>query len=155
MKVGWEGFHLSPRGKLAARLRNISNYRFAYVPGPEIFPNGPAQRCQQYLVLILLHSLKRPVGRAVTRSFLERGTELDLGPVKSNTVLPTNCQHCDISLKGDVLPAGSLTQRWALSIRNRVRRKTGSKIKDLIRFDKEFSGKNCSQGLIIIRICIY
>ena len=28
----------------------------------------------------------------------------NLGPVKTNTVLPTACHRCDISLKGAVLP---------------------------------------------------
>ena len=47
----------------------------------------------------------RPVGRAVTRSSLEsevRGS--NLGPVKSDTVLPTARHRYDISSKGAVLP---------------------------------------------------
>ena len=43
------------------------------------------------------HSSNRPVGRAVTRSSLEQKVRgLNLGPVKSYTVLPTAHDHCDI-----------------------------------------------------------
>ena len=44
-------------------------------------------------------------GRAVTRSSLEREVRgSNLGPVKSDTVLPTAHHRCDISSKGAVLP---------------------------------------------------
>ena len=47
----------------------------------------------------------RPVGRAVTRSSLEREVwGSNLGPVKSDTVLPTARHRCDISSNGAVLP---------------------------------------------------
>ena len=47
----------------------------------------------------------RPVGRAVTRSSLKREVRgSNLGPVKSDTVLPTARHRCDISSKGAVLP---------------------------------------------------
>ena len=47
----------------------------------------------------------RPVGRAVTRSSLEREVcGSNLGPVKSDTVLPTARHRCDISSKEAVLP---------------------------------------------------
>ena len=47
----------------------------------------------------------QPVGRAVTRSSLEREVwGSNLGPVKSNTVLPTARNGCDISSKEAVLP---------------------------------------------------
>ena len=47
----------------------------------------------------------RPVGLAVTRSSLEREVwGSNLGPVKSDTVLPTARHRCDISSKGAVLP---------------------------------------------------
>ena len=46
----------------------------------------------------------RPVGRAVARSSLEQEVRENLGPVKSDTELPTACHRCDISLKGAVLP---------------------------------------------------
>ena len=47
----------------------------------------------------------RPVGRAVTRSSLEREVRgSNLGPVKSDTVLPTARHRCNISSKGAVLP---------------------------------------------------
>ena len=59
-----------------------------------------------------------PVGRAVTRSSLEREVKgSDLGPVKSDTVLPTARHRCDISSKGavslgrndaDMVPTNSL-----------------------------------------------
>ena len=51
----------------------------------------------------ILHTLK--VGHAVTRSSLEQkvlGSKL--GPVKSDTVWPTACHHCNISSKKAVLP---------------------------------------------------
>ena len=47
----------------------------------------------------------RPVGWAVTRSYLEREIRgSHLGPVKSDTVLPMARHRCDISSKGTVLP---------------------------------------------------
>ena len=47
----------------------------------------------------------KTVGRAQTRSSLERKVRSsNLGPVKSNTVLPTAHHCCDISSKGAVLP---------------------------------------------------
>ena len=47
----------------------------------------------------------RPVGRAVTHWSLEREVwGSNLGPVKSDTVLPTARHRCDISSKGAVLP---------------------------------------------------
>ena len=46
----------------------------------------------------------RPVGRAVTRLFLERKVRgSNLGPVK-DTVLPPARHRCDISQKGAVFP---------------------------------------------------
>ena len=45
------------------------------------------------------------VGRAVTRSSLKREVwGSNLGPVKSDTVLPTARHRCDISWNGAVLP---------------------------------------------------
>ena len=45
------------------------------------------------------------VGRAVSRSSLEREVRgSNLGPVKSDTVLPTARHRCDISSKEAVLP---------------------------------------------------
>ena len=45
------------------------------------------------------------VGQAVTRSSLEREVwDSNLGPIKSDTVLPTARHRCDISSKGAVLP---------------------------------------------------
>ena len=47
----------------------------------------------------------RPVGRAVTRSSLEREVRgSNLGPDKSDTLLPTARHRCDIFVKGAVLP---------------------------------------------------
>ena len=49
--------------------------------------------------------MHRPVGRAVTRSSLEREVRgTNLGPVKSDTVLPTARHRCDVSSNGAVLP---------------------------------------------------
>ena len=49
--------------------------------------------------------IHRPVGLAVTRSFLEREVlGSNLGPVKSNTVLSTARHRCDSSSEGAVLP---------------------------------------------------
>ena len=45
----------------------------------------------------------KTVGRALTRYSLEwQVRSLNLGPVKSNTVLPTTRHRCDISSKGAV-----------------------------------------------------
>ena len=53
----------------------------------------------------MINSLDQPVGRAVTRSFLEREVcDSNLRPIKSNTVLPTVRHHCDNCSKGAVLP---------------------------------------------------
>ena len=54
-----------------------------------------------------LHCLKtkRLVGRAVTHSSWKREVRVSsLGPVKSDTVLPTAHHRCDISSKGAVVP---------------------------------------------------
>ena len=49
--------------------------------------------------------LNRPVGRVATRSSQEWEVwGSNLGPVKSDTVLPTARYRCDISSKGAVLP---------------------------------------------------
>ena len=48
---------------------------------------------------------KKTVGRALTRSSLEREVRSShLGPVKLNTVLPMARHRCDISSKGAALP---------------------------------------------------
>ena len=53
----------------------------------------------------LILSVYRPVGRAVTRSSLDREVRgSNPGPVKSDTVLPTTRHHYDISSKKAVLP---------------------------------------------------
>ena len=53
----------------------------------------------------------RPVGRAVTRSSLEREVRgSNLGPVKSDTVLPTARHRCSISSKEAVLPGRNDTE---------------------------------------------
>ena len=71
--------------------------------------------------IVLLQSVffYQPVGRALTRSSLDyidfvtrssistlerKVCGSSLGPVKSDAVLPTACQRCDISSKGAVLP---------------------------------------------------
>ena len=56
-------------------------------------------------VYISIFSNNRPDGRAVTRSSLEREVwGSNLGPVKSDTMLPTARHRCDISSKEAVLP---------------------------------------------------
>ena len=53
-----------------------------------------------------------PVGRAVTRSSLEREVGgSSLGPAKLDTVLPTARHRCDISLKEAMLPIDSMMRR--------------------------------------------
>ena len=56
------------------------------------------------------------------------GPGLNLGPVKSDTVLPTARPRCDISSKDAVLP-GAMTRKWALKTRYRLRRNTASRMK--------------------------
>ena len=58
--------------------------------------------------------------------------DLNLGPVKSDTVLPTARHRCDVSSKGAVLPAGAMTRRWARQIRYTLQCITASIMKDLI-----------------------
>ena len=51
------------------------------------------------------HNKNRPVGQEVMRSSLEwEGRDSNLRPLKLDTVLPTTRHHCNISLKGAVLP---------------------------------------------------
>ena len=72
------------------------------------------------------------VGRAVTRSSAEREVYvLNLGPVKSDTVLPTTRHRCNIS-KEAVLPIGAMTRRWASPTRCILRRNAASIMKNLI-----------------------
>ena len=53
----------------------------------------------------MINSIFQPVSRAETRSSLEREVwDSNLRPIKSNTVLPTIRQHCDICSKEAVLP---------------------------------------------------
>ena len=54
----------------------------------------------------------------------------NLGPVKSDKVLPTARHRCNISSKGSVLPAGAMTQRWAPQTRYTLRRNTASIMKE-------------------------
>ena len=73
----------------------------------------------------------RPVGWAVTRSSLERevwGSKL--GPVKSDTVLPTARHRCDISSK-ELCCLGAMTRRWAPPTCYTLRPITASIMKDL------------------------
>ena len=56
----------------------------------------------------------------------------NLGPVKSNTKLPTAPHHCNISSKGAVLPSGAMTQKWAPQTRYKLQRNTTNIMKDLI-----------------------
>ena len=60
---------------------------------------------------------------------------LNLGPVKSYTVLPTKSPHSDISSKEAVLPAGAMTRIWATSTLYTLRRNTTSGVKNLIGFE--------------------
>ena len=77
----------------------------------------------------------RPVGRAVTRSSLEREVwGSNLGPVKWDTVLPTACHRCGISSKGAVLPTSAMTRRWAPPTRYTLQHNTASVMKDLIKY---------------------
>ena len=50
------------------------------------------------------NNINRPIGRAITRSSLEREVRgSNLGQVKSDTLSPTARHRCDISLKRAVL----------------------------------------------------
>ena len=54
---------------------------------------------------LLSRDYDQPGGRALTNSSLEREVRgSNLGPVKSDAVLPTARYHCEISSKGAVLP---------------------------------------------------
>ena len=70
----------------------------------------------QYVVIFLsCDFVSRPVGRAITRSSLEREVcSFNLSSVKSTTVLP------------------SMTWKWAPKTRYMLRRSTGRRMKDLI-----------------------
>ena len=74
----------------------------------------------------------RLVGRAVTWSSLEREVlGSNLGPVKSDTVLPTARHYCNISSKGAVLP-GRNDAEMARPACYTLPRITASIMKDLI-----------------------
>ena len=74
----------------------------------------------------------RLVGQAVMRTSLEREIwGSNLGPVKSDKVLPTARHRCDISLKGAVLPRRNGAE-MAPQTRYTLRRKVASIIKNLI-----------------------
>ena len=74
----------------------------------------------------------RAVGLAVTCPSLEREVCCsNLGPVKSDTVLPTGRHRSNI-LEVSVSPAGKMTIRWAQRTRNRLRRNTASITKEMI-----------------------
>ena len=105
---------------------------------------------------VYFYNLDRPVGRAVTRSSLEREVRgSNLGPVKSDAVLSAARHRCNISSKGAVLPGrndaemgpanslhasataatflrkelccpGAMTRRWAPQTRYTLRRTTAS-----------------------------
>ena len=77
------------------------------------------------------------------RSSLEREVGgSNLGPVKSDTVLPTARHRCNISWNGAVLPTGAMTQRWTPPTRYTLWRNTASTMKDLILFTVKVEGKN-------------
>ena len=55
--------------------------------------------------LLFSNSQYQPVGRTVTRSFLEREVRgSNIGPVRLDTVLPIGRHRCDISSNEDVMP---------------------------------------------------
>ena len=93
-------------------------YKAASLPSNYNAGNVPV--ISELLVLLRFQNCKfyyRPVGRAVTRSSLEREVRgSNLGLVKSNTVLPT----------------GAMTRRWAPQTGYTLRRNTASIMKDLI-----------------------
>ena len=63
------------------------------------------------ILVELISKLDSAIGRAVTRSSLEREIRgLNLGQVKSVTVLSTAGHRCDIYSKEAVLPAGAMTR---------------------------------------------
>ena len=73
-----------------------------------------------------------PVDRAVTcLSLQQKVLGLNLGPVKSDTVLPTAQNRCNISLKGAVLHGGN-DWRWALQTRYKLQHSIKGIMKDLI-----------------------
>ena len=65
----------------------------------------------------------------------------NLGPVKSDPVLPTTRHRCNTSLKGGALPIGAMTRRWTPPTCYTLRRNTASKIKDLV-FDLIYALQN-------------
>ena len=89
-----------------------------------------------YLHVIYNTYLYLSVDQAVTRSPREREIlGSNLGPVKSNTMLPTTRHRCDIFSKEVVLPTGATTRKWALQTRYTLRHNTASMMKDLVFID--------------------
>ena len=75
----------------------------------------------------------RPVCRVVTCLSLEREVwDSNLGPVKSDTMLPTARHRCEISSKGAMLSTGAMTQKGAPPTRYTLRPITASIMKDWI-----------------------
>ena len=84
------------------RAGNSGTYRAEHFQGSALYKRHRIVVCAHCIMLSIKY---RPVGRAVTRSSLEREVwGSNLGPVKSDTVLPTARHRCDISSNGAVLP---------------------------------------------------
>ena len=84
----------------------------------------------------------RQVGRAVTRSSLERLVSgSNLGSVKSATLLRTARHRCTISSNEAVLP-GCNNSEMGSPTRYTLRRNAASLMKDVIRFDLNFDDPN-------------
>ena len=103
--------------KRSQRRRALATLRLILRIEPEIEPqltvskasaitlNQPRAGPQKFYYCKNFKHFYPRVGRAVTRSTLEREVRgSNLGPVKSDTVLPTARHRCNISSKGAVLP---------------------------------------------------
>ena len=79
-------------GEKASKRLNRSNYIYSI------------RTPQKQNFVAKLHLFNQPVGREKTSLSLEREVRgSNLGLIKLNTMLPTACHRCDISLKGVVL----------------------------------------------------
>ena len=97
-------------------------------------------------------SFNLQVGQAITSSFLDSEVwSLNLGPVKSDSVLPKARTRCDISSNGAVLHAGAMTRRWARPTRYTLQCNTVSIMKDVIGFEKQ----KFDYCILIVITCLF
>ena len=109
----------------------------------------------RFLTTFQAFEVNRPVGRTVTRSSLEREVWYsNLGPVKSDSVLPIRLATAAAFLQKKLCSPGAMTQRWALPTRYTLCHNTARIIKKLISLESSCTlpriYRNCKQFYFIL-----